>query len=131
MIQLGEYMQAKCLACIADMHDDVRKLQDGAQIVISTPSHMYEMVYQRALCVTDIKMLVLCGADETLEGLKDRIYDVFKFLPQRFQVCLSCAVISDEVRDIAKNCMRDPVCVLEKKEERVPVTVRGSALWCF
>jgi translation initiation factor 4A len=76
------------------------------------------MIDRRALRASDIKMFVLDEADEMLSrGFKDQIYDVFKFMPQKVQVCLFSATMPGDVHDITKHFMRDPVRILVKKDE--------------
>jgi len=120
VIQLGDFMQAQCHACIGgtNVRDDIRKLQEGVHIVVGTPGRVYDMIDRRALRASDIKMFVLDEADEMLSrGFKDQIYDVFKFMPQKVQVCLFSATMPGDVHDITKHFMRDPVRILVKKDE--------------
>jgi translation initiation factor 4A len=100
------------------VRDDIRKLQEGVHIVVGTPGRVYDMIDRRALRASDIKMFVLDEADEMLSrGFKDQIYDVFKFMPQKVQVCLFSATMPGDVHDITKHFMRDPVRILVKKDE--------------
>jgi len=43
VIQLGDFMQAQCHACIGgtNVRDDIRKLQEGVHIVVGTPGRVY------------------------------------------------------------------------------------------
>ena len=133
VIQLGHFMQAQCHACIGgtNVRDDIRKLQEGVHIVVGTPGRVYDMIDRRALRASDIKMFVLDEADEMLSrGFKDQIYDVFKFMPQKVQVCLFSATMPGDVHDITKHFMRDPVRILVKKDE-LTLEVRAAALLLY
>jgi translation initiation factor 4A len=134
VIRLGDFMQAQSLACIggSNVQDEICKLQEGVHIVAGSPGRIYDMIDRRALLATDIKMFVLHEADEMCSrGFKDRIYDVFKFMPQKVQVGLFCATMPGEVHELTQHFMRDPVRIIEKKDERRPLTVRESVLLCF
>jgi translation initiation factor 4A len=74
VIQLGDFMQVQCHACIGgtNVRDDIRKLQEGVHIVVGTPGRVYDMIDRRALRVTDIKMFVLDEADEMLSRTLQR-----------------------------------------------------------
>ncbi len=112
VMQLGDFMQAQCHACIGgtNMREDIRKLQEGVHVVVGSPGRIYDMIDRRALRVTDIKMFVLDEVDEMLSrGNKDQIYDVFKFMSHKVQVCVFSASLPGELLDITKRFMHEPV----------------------
>lgn len=120
VIALGDYMQAQCHACIGgtNVRDDGRKLQEGVHIVVGTPGRVYDMINRRALRTDKIKLFVLDEADEMLSrGFKDQIYDVFRLLPSSTQVILLSATMPNDVLEVTKRFMRDPIRILVKKEE--------------
>jgi translation initiation factor 4A len=76
------------------------------------------MINRSALKPNTIKVFVLDEADEMLSrGFKDQIYDVFRFLSSKVQVCLFSATMPAEVLELTKTFMRDPVRILVKKDE--------------
>ncbi|KAI8608955.1 elongation factor 4A, partial [Chytriomyces sp. MP71] len=84
VLALGDYLNVDCHACIGgtSIKDDMRKLQDGAQIVVGTPGRVFDMINRGLFRTDDIKMFILDEADEMLSrGFKDQIYDVFQTLP--------------------------------------------------
>ncbi|KAH3812401.1 eukaryotic initiation factor 4A-I-like [Dreissena polymorpha] len=121
MIALGDYMGAQCHACIGGtaVRDDMQRLQSSTvHVVVGTPGRVHDMINRRALDPRSIKMFVLDEADEMLSrGFKDQIYDVFRFMPQDIQVILLSATMPDEVLEVTKRFMRDPIRILVKKEE--------------
>lgn len=50
-------------------------------------------------------------------GFKDQIYDVFRKLPSNTQVILLSATMPDDVLEVTKKFMREPIRILVKKEE--------------
>ena len=71
----------------------------------------------------NIKIFVLDEADEMLSrGFKDQIYDVFRKMPSSIQVILLSATMPEDVLDLTKRFMRDPIRILVKKEE---LTLKG------
>ena len=50
-------------------------------------------------------------------GFKDQIYDVFKFLPEKVQVCLFSATMPMDCLEITQRFMRDPIRILVKRDE--------------
>lgn len=48
---------------------------------------------------------------------KEQIHDVFKMLPAQVQVILLSATMPDDVMEVSKCFMRDPISILVKKDE--------------
>ncbi|XP_035226013.1 eukaryotic initiation factor 4A-III-like isoform X2 [Stegodyphus dumicola] len=76
------------------------------------------MIRKRSLKMRSIKMLVLDEADEMLNiGLKDQIYNVYRYLPAITQVVLISATLPDEIWEMTSKFMVDPIKILVKKDE--------------
>lgn len=61
---------------------------------------------------------MLDEADEMLSrGFKEQIHDVFTKMPYNIQVILLSATMPQDVLDVTKKFMRDPIRILVKKEE--------------
>lgn len=120
VIALGDHLKVRCHACVGgtNVATDVDTLRDGVHVVVGTPGRVYDMIQRQALRPDRIKMFVLDEADEMLSrGFKEQIYDVFKLLPNDMQVILLSATMPNEVLDVTKRFMRDPINILVKKEE--------------
>lgn len=64
-------------------------------------------------------------ADEMLSrGFKDQIHEIFQHLPQDVQVILLSATMPQDVLDVSKQFMRNPVQILVKKDE---LTLEGMS----
>ncbi|PWN28330.1 putative TIF2-translation initiation factor eIF4A [Jaminaea rosea] len=120
VIALGDYMKIDCHACIGgtNVREDMAKLQDGCQVVVGTPGRVYDMINRRAFRTDHLKMFCLDEADEMLSrGFKDQMYEVFQLLPQDTQVVLLSATMPQDVLEVTKKFMRDPVRILVKRDE--------------
>ena len=63
-------------------------------------------------------MLVIDEADEMLnKGFKEQIYDIYRYLPPTTQVILVSATLPQEVLDMTKKFMNEPVRILVKRDE--------------
>jgi len=63
-------------------------------------------------------MLVIDEADEMLnKGFKEQIYDIYRYLPPTTQVVLVSATLPQEVLDMTKKFMNEPVRILVKRDE--------------
>jgi len=121
VLALGDYMNAKCHACIGGtkISSDLMKLQEGGfHVVVGTPGRVADMIDRQALVTNDIKMFVLDEADEMLSrGFKDQIHNIFRKLKSDVQVILLSATMPQDVMEVTKSFMRDAVTILVKKEE--------------
>jgi len=120
VMALGDYLDIQCHACIGGttVKSDIDKLQNGVHVVVGTPGRVFDMISRGALRTDDMKMFVLDEADEMLSrGFKDQIYDVFRKLPSNIQVILLSATMPEDVLEVTKRFMRDPINILVKKEE--------------
>jgi translation initiation factor 4A len=120
VVALGDYMNAHSHACIGgtNVREDVRNLEHGVHVVVGTPGRVQDMITRKVLRTSEIKLFVLDEADEMLSrGFKDQIQDVFRKLPSDVQVILLSATMPNEVLEVSKYFMRDPIKILVKKEE--------------
>ncbi|EGB08876.1 Apo-Eif4aiii [Aureococcus anophagefferens] len=119
-LALGDYMNVQCHACIGgkSIGEDIRRLDYGVQIVSGTPGRVFDMIKRRNLRTRNLKMLVIDEADEMLNrGFKEQIYDIYRYLPPSTQVVLISATMPQEVLDMTRKFMNEPVRVLVKRDE--------------
>lgn len=119
-LALGDYMSVQCHACIGgkSIAEDIRRLDYGVQVVSGTPGRVFDMIRRRNLRTRNLKMLVLDEADEMLnQGFKEQIYDIYRYLPPSTQVVLCSATLPQEVLDMTKKFMNEPMRVLVKRDE--------------
>ena len=94
----------------ANIDEQIRKLNKGAQIVVGTPGRTVDLIKRKKLKLQDIKWLVLDEADEMLNmGFKDDLDKVLAATPKEKQTLLFSATFPAEVNAIAKNYMNKPV----------------------
>jgi len=119
-LALGDYMNVQCHACIGgkSIGEDIRRLDYGVQIVSGTPGRVFDMVKRRNLRTRNLRMLVIDEADEMLNrGFKEQIYDIYRYLPPSTQVVLVSATMPQEVLDMTRKFMNEPIRVLVKRDE--------------
>jgi len=117
---LGDYVGLRSHCCVGGTaaRQDVARLQEGQHLVVGTPGRVMDMMSKGHLRVERSGCLVLDEADEMLStGFKDSVYEIFKTLPPDVQVCLFSATLHNEILDLTKKFMRDPVRILVKKDE--------------
>jgi translation initiation factor 4A len=121
VMALGDYLDISTHACIGgtNVRTEIQRLQlERPQVIVGTPGRVYDMINRKAIDPETIRMFVLDEADEMLSrGFKDQIYDIFRELPGNIQVVLLSATMPDEVLDVTKRFMRNPVTILVKRDE--------------
>jgi ATP-dependent RNA helicase len=120
MLSLGDFMNVQCHACIGgkSIGEDIRRLDFGVQVVSGTPGRVFDMIQRKNLRTRNIKMLVIDEADEMLnKGFQEQIYDIYRYLPPSTQVVLVSATLPQEVLDMTKKFMNEPVRILVKRDE--------------
>lgn len=122
---LGDYMNIQTHACIGGTHvgNDIKKLQQGQQIVSGTPGRVVDMIKRRNLATRNIKMMILDEADELMtKGFKEQIYEIYRYLPPGVQVVVVSATLSREVIEVTSKFTTDPVKILVKRDD---ITLEG------
>jgi len=118
--KLGEYINVKVHSTIGGMsvRDDITTLKQGIHIVVGTPGRIKDMINKGHLKVASIKLFVLDEADELLNrGFKEQTQEIFRTLPGNVQVALFSATMPQNILQITKQFMRDPIRILVKQEE--------------
>jgi ATP-dependent RNA helicase RhlE len=80
----------------------IKKLQDGIDIVIATPGRMFDLINQKALKLEKVSTLVLDEADHMLDlGFIEDIKYIKKMLTFRHQTLFFSATINPEIKKLA------------------------------
>jgi len=120
LLSIGDFMNVQTHACIGgkSIGEDIRRLDFGVQVVSGTPGRVFDMIQRKSLRTRNIKMLVIDEADEMLnKGFKEQIYDIYRYLPPTTQVVLVSATLPQEVLEMTKKFMNEPVRILVKRDE--------------
>lgn len=88
----------------------VGSLEHGAHIVVGTPGRVEEHVRKGNLKLDNADMLVLDEADRMLEmGFQPALESIFEHLPKQRQTLLFSATFPDQINDMTKSLMKQPV----------------------
>ncbi len=107
--KLSKHTKVKPFALIGGVEQDaqIQKLQDGIDILISTPGRMFDLIAQGHIDISRIETLVLDEADHMLDlGFIDDITSVKRKLTKRHQTLFFSATINPEIKKLAFSQVR-------------------------
>lgn len=93
-----------------NINPQITALRKGIDILVATPGRLLDHVSQKTLDLSRLEILVLDEADRMLDmGFIRDIRKIMSLLPQKRQNLLFSATFSDEIRDLAKGILKNPV----------------------
>lgn len=93
----------------AHVGEQIRALENGAQVVVGTPGRTLDLINRRKLKVGNIKRLVLDEADEMLNmGFQEELDAILGATPEEKQTLLFSATMPKDALRIAEKYMENP-----------------------
>ena len=87
-------------------------IRRGAQLIVATPGRLEDYLSRRLVNLSGVKTLVLDEVDRMLDmGFKPSIRRIVATLPAERQTLCYSATLSPEIREVAKDYLRDPARV--------------------
>ncbi len=103
------------------INPQMMKLRRGVDVLVATPGRLLDLFQQRAINFNDIEILVLDEADRMLDmGFIHDIKKIMALLPKQRQTLMFSATFSQEIRQLAKGIINNPV--------EIDVAPRNSAV---
>ncbi|CAM3671000.1 ATP-dependent RNA helicase RhlE [Vibrio aerogenes CECT 7868] len=92
------------------INPQMQRLTKGADILVATPGRLLDLHQQNAVKFAQLEVLVLDEADRMLDmGFLRDVRKILKVLPAKRQNLLFSATFSQEIRDLAKGLVNNPV----------------------
>ncbi len=92
------------------INPQLMQLRKGVDILVATPGRLLDLFQQNAVKFSQVETLVLDEADRMLDmGFIRDIKKILGLLPKNRQNLLFSATFSDEIRDLAKGLVNNPV----------------------
>lgn len=101
---IAKHTKVKTFALIGGVEQDaqLKKLQDGIDILITTPGRMFDLIHQGFISLERVDTLVLDEADHMLDlGFIKDIQYVKKMLVRKHQTLFFSATINPEIKKLA------------------------------
>jgi ATP-dependent RNA helicase RhlE len=128
--QLGRYTRPKSVSIYGGVNQNtqIRKLRDGAEIVVACPGRLIDLIDQGALSLSQVEVLVVDEADRMFDmGFLPDIQKIIRRVPAQRQTLLFSATMPDSIRSLAREILQNPVTV--KIGENMPVSTVSHAVY--
>jgi ATP-dependent RNA helicase DeaD len=112
-----------------DYHPQLKKLREGAQVVVGTPGRMLDHIKRGTLKLDQLKTFVLDEADEMLRmGFIDDVESILSNLPDERQIALFSATMPAPIRRIANRYLKEPASVEIQEKTATVSTIKQQFL---
>ena len=92
------------------INPQMMKLRRGVDVLVATPGRLMDLYSQNAVKFSQLEVLVLDEADRMLDmGFIRDIQKIIRLLPKQRQNLMFSATFSDDIRQLAKTIVIDPV----------------------
>lgn len=108
----GQYLSIKSAVVFGGVkiNPQIQNLRSGRDILVATPGRLLDLHQQNAIRFDDLEVLVLDEADRMLDmGFIHDIKRIIKLLPKKRQNLLFSATFSNDIRQLAKGLIHQPV----------------------
>lgn len=109
---IGRFKRIKAAAIYGGHQFSIEKadLKQKTHVVVGTPGRVMDHIKKGTLPLNKINCLVIDEADRMLDmGFIEQVEEIMKELPEERMTMLFSATMSDEVKNLSSNYMRDPI----------------------
>jgi len=108
----GQFLPLKSAVVFGGVkiNPQMMKLRRGVDVLVATPGRLLDLYNQNAVRFSQLEILVLDEADRMLDmGFINDIKKILKMLPAKRQTLMFSATFSNEIRQLAKGLVNNPV----------------------
>ena len=125
--KVAKYTTIKTFALTGGVDQDpqIKKLNKGVDILITTPGRMFDLISQGYLSLQRVNTLVLDEADRMLDlGFYKDIQDVLTRLPKNRQTLFFSATINSKIKKLAYSLVKNAIRIQISPKDPVSKNVR-------
>lgn len=107
----GKHLPLKAQAVFGgvSIFNQIKKLRQGADILIATPGRLLDLISQRAVDLSHVEIFVLDEADRMMDmGFIHDIRKIRALIPEQRQSLLFSATFSREIKNLAQTLLKSP-----------------------
>jgi superfamily II DNA/RNA helicase len=111
-------IKTKCFIGGTSIEEDLKEMNSDIKIVVGTPGRLLEVMRSNTKLFSRISYLILDEADRLISlGFKERVLDIVSLLPKIKSCGLFSATINDEIKNLSKSILKNPVFVQSEGNE--------------
>ena len=120
--EISKYSKIRVELCTGSVNiNETRTKLKSANLIIGTLGRIYHMLQENRINFYNLKLLILDEADDLLtDGVSKELNNLLNKIPDGTQTCLISATLSNNVFQLSKKVMHEPLKILLKKNE-IPV----------
>jgi len=119
----GQDLRVAAIYGGTSMSQQIRALEEGAEVVVGTPGRIYDHIRRRTLDLGEARIAVLDEADEMLSmGFYEEVTRILDRLPKNRQTLLFSATLSPDIERLVSRYLVQPKTLLLSGDE---LTVEG------
>lgn len=129
---LGKGLSVKVLPILGGVEQEsqIHQLQQGVDVVISTPGRLFDLVSQGHLDLSKLETLVLDEADHMLDlGFSKDIKDLMRHIPQKRQTLFFSATIDKRIKSTAYDIVRNAIRIQISPKNPVAKSIKHSVVF--
>jgi len=108
----GKYLPLRSAVVFGGVkiNPQMMKLRQGVDVLVATPGRLLDLYGQKAVRFDNLEVLVLDEADRMLDmGFIHDIRKILNLLPRKRQNLMFSATFSNDIRNLAKGLVNDPI----------------------
>ena len=130
--QLGRHTRVKtfCVFGGVEQGPQIARLEQGVDIIVTTPGRMFDLVSQKYLHLEHIEVLVLDEADHMLDlGFIKDIEDLIKYLPRQRQTLFFSATINEKIKKLAYSLVHNAIRIQVSPKDPVSKNIQHGVIF--
>lgn len=121
IVSLGQFTKVRTslVSGGGNVRQGIEQLRrDRPHVIVATPGRMGHLIRDRYINTRYVGYIIMDEADELLsDGFADQVREIISQLPENIQIGLYTATITDEMNDIVKRFMHNPIEIRVKREQ--------------
>ncbi len=127
--QIGHHSKVKSFCTFGGVEQgpQIEKLQEGIDILVTTPGRMFDLASQGYIKMNSVEFLILDEADHMLDlGFIKDIQDLIKYLPKKRQTLFFSATINETIKDLAYSLVTNAIRIQISPKDPVSKNIDHS-----
>ena len=128
---LGKHTRLKVLALFGSTQQEpqIKALQQGVDILVTTPGRMFDLNAQGYIDFSKVKFLILDEADRMLDlGFYKDIEDVKRMLPKYHQTLFFSATIDEKIKKLAYSTVKNAIRIQISPDDPISKNIEHSVV---